>query len=579
MKKVFFTLLFSVLQLAVFAQQSEVPSEIAFAGMRLKLSSYVRRALASDMEMIRRNEKYFQLKVEKANIYFPIVEKVFKEEGFPEDFKYLALQESSFVPDAVSSSNAVGYWQFKKESAQEVGIRINSEVDERMNIVASSKGAAAYLKKNNNTLNNWVYALLSYNLGLGGVKSYVKDKYRGASEMDIDKDMHWYVIRFLAHKLAYENAVGKNSNPSLTLLEYTDGNGKSLSEIATLTTVDANLLEEYNKWVLGKKIPTDKTYVAILPVKPGDQQKVAALAQTPGGEDKNNSVSSNSNNSVSVKIKGSRKERPSGLGAGEIALVTQVNKIKAIQARDGDNISTLAIRTGLTPDAIMRFNDIRSFDPVIPKKFYYLQLKRNNALVRTHVVKEGETLWEISQDYGVRMKAIRKKNRMAKDEKLQVGRVLCMRGKRRPKNVPIEIVPVPKTEQLALPVQKEVQVIPVVNYTAAKSNDADTSASVHTVSKGETLYAISRTYAVPLDSLKAWNDIPVTGIKEGGSLYLKNPAAIEAKNNLVHVVNPKETIYKIAKEYNVTVQQLKDWNNKKDDSLNIGEKLYIRPTP
>src|SRR6185437_14816316 len=118
MKKVLLSLLFFVLLVIAHAQQDETPSEVVFAGMRLKLSSSVRKTLASDMEMIRRNEKYFQAKVEKANIYFPIIEKVFQQEGFPDDFKYLALQESSLVPDAVSSSNAVGYWQFKKESAQ-----------------------------------------------------------------------------------------------------------------------------------------------------------------------------------------------------------------------------------------------------------------------------------------------------------------------------------------------------------------------------------------------------------------------------------------------------------------------------
>jgi len=576
MKKVFLTLIFSVLLVVSFAQQQEVPSEIAFAGMRLKLSASVRRALTNDMEMIRRNEKYFQAKVDRANIYFPIVEKVFRDEGFPEDFKYLALQESSFIPDAVSSSNAVGYWQFKKESAQEVGIRINSEVDERMNIVASSRGAAAYLKKNNNTLNNWVYALLSYNLGLGGVKSYVKDKYVGAHEMDIDKDMHWYVIRFLAHKLAFEKEVGKNPTPSFTLLEYTDCQGKSLSDISRVTTIDENLLEEYNKWVLGKKIPTDKTYVAILPAKPGDQQKVTALSQTPGGEDKHPTAVTAATINAPAQVKGYRKERPSSLGAGQIALVTYVNRIKAIQAREGDNISTLALRVGHTPESIMYFNDLKSFDPIIPKKYYYLQLKRNNALTPTHTVQEGETLWDISQDYGIKIKAIRKKNRMTKDEKLVAGRVLYLRGKRH-KDTPVEIVPVIKIPQQTLAQQNEIPKT-TTNSSTDKSIEV-TDSSVHVVSKGETLYSISKTYGTPLDSLKAWNTITNSGIKEGDKLYIQKPENEKIDNNLVHIVNPKETIYKIAKEYNVTVQQLKDWNNKTDNTLSIGEKLVIRPTP
>src|SRR5690606_16816059 len=150
-----------------------------------------------------------------------IIEKIFKEEELPDDFKFLSLQESSLISDAVSTSNAVGYWQFKKETAIEVGMRVDNHVDERMNIVSSSLGAAKYLKKNNTIyFNNWIYALLAYNLGAGGAKQKIKEKYLGAKKMVIDGDMHWYVIRFLAHKLAYENSVGKNNNLPMTLVTY-----------------------------------------------------------------------------------------------------------------------------------------------------------------------------------------------------------------------------------------------------------------------------------------------------------------------------------------------------------------------
>jgi hypothetical protein len=53
----------------------------------------------------------------------------------------------------------VGFWQFKKFTAEEVGLRVDSHIDERMNITASSHGAAKYLKKNNFFFDNWVYAL------------------------------------------------------------------------------------------------------------------------------------------------------------------------------------------------------------------------------------------------------------------------------------------------------------------------------------------------------------------------------------------------------------------------------------
>src|SRR5436190_2563327 len=194
MKKYFILLLLICSILS--AKAVEVPSEIEFGGMRLKLSESVRRKLQGDVERILNSKKGFQVKIERANLYFPIIERIFKEENLPDDFKFLALQESALVSDAISSSNAVGYWQFKKETAIEVGLRVDNAVDERMNIVASSRGAAKYMKKNNVLLNNWIYALLAYNTGLGGVKSHIQEKNIGASKMHIDSDMHWYVMTF-----------------------------------------------------------------------------------------------------------------------------------------------------------------------------------------------------------------------------------------------------------------------------------------------------------------------------------------------------------------------------------------------
>ena len=63
-----------------------------------------------------------------------MIERILKEEEMPDDLKYLALQESALIPDAVSSSNAVGFWQFKKETAEDYGLTVNDKIDERKNM-------------------------------------------------------------------------------------------------------------------------------------------------------------------------------------------------------------------------------------------------------------------------------------------------------------------------------------------------------------------------------------------------------------------------------------------------------------
>ena len=66
--------------------------------------------------------------------YFPIIEPILEEEGIPDDFKYLAVIESSLNPLAVSPAGAVGLWQFMSGTAKELGMEVNKIVDERYHI-------------------------------------------------------------------------------------------------------------------------------------------------------------------------------------------------------------------------------------------------------------------------------------------------------------------------------------------------------------------------------------------------------------------------------------------------------------
>ena len=148
----------------------KVPSEIELGNLKLKITEGARRDIQKDVDALRASPKYFQIKVDRMNLYFPVIERIFKEEKVPDMFKYLAIQESALISDAVSSANAVGFWQFKEPAGREVGLRIDHYIDERLNIVAASRGAAKYLKRMNFYFNNWAYACLAYNRGPGGGK-------------------------------------------------------------------------------------------------------------------------------------------------------------------------------------------------------------------------------------------------------------------------------------------------------------------------------------------------------------------------------------------------------------------------
>lgn len=94
--------------------------------------------------------------------------KIFRQAGLPEDLAYLPHVESSFQAAARSSAGAVGVWQFTRAGAQNY-LSVNSRVDERLDPIASTYGAARYLSDAYAKLGNWPTALTSYNHGVNGM--------------------------------------------------------------------------------------------------------------------------------------------------------------------------------------------------------------------------------------------------------------------------------------------------------------------------------------------------------------------------------------------------------------------------
>jgi membrane-bound lytic murein transglycosylase D len=554
----------------------EVPEKLYVGGLELTFTHAAKKKIEADIQMIYANSKYLQQKIDRANLYFPIVERVFSEADFPEEIKYLSLQESSLTSDAVSSSNAVGFWQFKKESAIEVGVQVNDLVDERKHIVYSSRGAAAYLKRNNALLKNWVYAILSYNLGAGGVKPHVKQKYVGASSMLIEEDMHWYVLRFLAHKIAYDPLVGKSDHPELVLVELSGVKDKAFSEISKQNKVDEILLREYNKWCNKDKVPHDKEYIVILPMSKANQQQIASIKnQTP--------TNTNTNTNVATQVLVQPLKFPdisTFKDSSSIPIFVLINGVKAIRVQKNDDLNSLIVKSGLKRSSFLYFNEMGGYETVNTGEFYYLQLKRKKALVVEHVVQPNETLWSIAQKYAVTTASIRSKNRMTKQEQLRVGRVLLLREKRS-KEQEVEyrtiLNPMPKiTPKDTIVIKKD---------TVMKANDvitpkvsSDKSRNVyHVVKQGETVFAISRLYKIDSDSIRLWNQLDGYNIKVGQELIVGKKSTLENKpSSKIHIVEQGQTLYQISKIYQTTPEKIMEWNKLESTSIKPGQELVIR---
>ncbi|QDH77558.1 LysM peptidoglycan-binding domain-containing protein [Echinicola soli] len=489
--------IFATLNLA-YAQAPHVPQTIRFADMTLHLNNQAQRDIQLDVDALHRNPSYFKTKMERVDLYMPVIEQVLREQGVPDDLKYLVIQESGLIPDAVSTSNAVGFWQFKKGTAHEVFLQVDNQIDERKNIVASTKGAAIYLKKNNSRFDNWVCAMVAYQMGLGGAQNYFGSQYNGDKTMKITRNTHWYFKKYLAHKIAFESQMGKFvSNQHLEVVEVQGP--ATLSQLAKNLKVSESHLEAYNKWVSRKKIPGGKTYSLTYLATGAPSYKPVLTSSSTTSAPTSVPNASHINQAGYPKITG-KQSQP--FERNQI----RVNGIKGIVAAVNTTPEDFAERIGIRDGKFRRVNDLSKSDPVLKGQYYYTKRKKGKAKTPYHVVRTGETLWGISQAYGIRLHSLKAKNRLYKDEDLREGMILKLQKYRR-RNEPFEyrqIAPSPPKRQSGTPKPS-----PTSTKTAAPSptSQAPRTQLTHKVAKGETLYAIARKYGVTVSQIQQWNQI------------------------------------------------------------------------
>ena len=539
-----------------------VPSQLEFGGMTLKITASGQRALQKHVDALHASPRHHQVVVDRARLYFPIIERIFAEERVPDAIKYLAIQESGLISDAVSSANAVGYWQFKDFTAREMGLRVDRKIDERKNIVAATKGASKYLNQNNFYYKNWIYAVMAYQTGRGGAKKHLDQSNFGTRKMTISDKTYWYVLKFLAHYIAFRGEIDAPHTEGWQLVEFQQGKNRDLGSIAKEFNADREKIKEYNKWLGGGRIPTDKSYTVIVPIQGKLPKGLIAHSRPSKARIKE------------VVEKKYPDELIPGLKDSQNSTIIHLNGLPTILANPTDDVSSLSGRVGLSEKEFRKYNELQASDDLISGEFYYTKKKKGSSKIKIHVTQHNETLWDISQQYGIRKGKLAKMNRMSIIDNTEPGRVMWL-SKKLPKGQQVQYhdLPEPITKE-EVPDEKSNQTTP--SY--APASDQKSKVKYHTVAKGESLTIIANTYDLSVSDLQRWNEISnPDAINIGQNLQVKAPISERSKEKKVtnYAIVKGDTLYQLSRKFGISVDDIMELNSMTTPALSIGQVIKV----
>ena len=214
------------------------------------------------------------LMLKRSDRMFAKVLPIMREEGVPEDLKYLMAIESNFEPKALSSAGAAGLWQFTKSTAKEYGLEVTAEVDERYDIEKETRAACRYLKDAYAKFGDWMTVAASYNGGQNGIARRIESQRRKkAMDLWLVEETSRYMFRILAAKMFFESPESfgfyEKERYPLDSFEVVSVSGpiESLVDFAEEHGVSYAQLKGANLWLRDSMLTNKagKTYKILIP--------------------------------------------------------------------------------------------------------------------------------------------------------------------------------------------------------------------------------------------------------------------------------------------------------------------------
>ncbi|MFT2008184.1 lytic transglycosylase domain-containing protein [Pontibacter sp. 13R65] len=183
-----------------------LPAQMTFAGEEVPLQV---PDVAERLDRELQSNAYFHsntiLALKRISRHLPEIEAALREQGLPDDIKYVALAES-LLGNVVSPAGAAGFWQLMPETSRGYGIIINDEIDERYHLAKATVAAAAYFKTAKAKFGSWTNAAASYNRGMAGLqRALTSQRVTSYYDLYLNDETSRYLFRILALKEVLTN--------------------------------------------------------------------------------------------------------------------------------------------------------------------------------------------------------------------------------------------------------------------------------------------------------------------------------------------------------------------------------------
>ena len=527
----------------------ETPFDIDFAGVTVHLNEQGRVKLQREIEQLYADRAGLKRDIESLRQLTPLLEPIFKAGRLPMDYRYAVLPFANDEP-------TIGYWGLTPSRAQSLSMVVSDAVDERYHPIVATRTVVAHLGRLHVMSDNYVLTLLRYlqndtfaNRSIDQVNS---------TYLVLNAQSPLLIWKIIARKIVFEREEPiLHDTQTYLLYEHRTSVGYSLQTISQQLQLDEERLKPFNAWLKAGTIPDKREYPVLVRVTADEFPVMKSREEV--------HLKPTIFKHTDVGFPTLARLPKSTVVTYESAVFYSINDRLGVQAQPCDNVITLAYYGKITIKTLLSYNELSERDVVQPGHIYYLERKAKRAKVPFHVVEKNQTLHEIADVYGVRLKSLLHFNRFQPNQRIQTGRIVWLR-KKRPRQHPIEYRQQPVDKSEPVPVIEEAPI-------ATPSNPVDslllqiTSLPAHITTDKEAPTELSPPNKIIPE------DVPEKPVQP------VEPTEKWREELKLHVVRPGQTYYSVSQLYGVPLKQLYAWNNLSERiPLKVGQELIVNVT-